>query len=419
MKRRNFNRLTIISCALFLLTFSPFSFFLASYASSSMSGSQVLALSTPHTFSLPATLVSTLRSSSTQPTQNQLSELAKSLNSRYNSTVGLVFESTTAGTHSFSPDYHLNQTFWIWNDNAQAVWALQGYYPAISTAINATIQHYVSEYNLPSPNYDEVFWGSGATTQIHTADNAVVTDGTKFVILAEIHNEAGIFGNWQQYENLVIVHSLNNYINNNYTGAIADFRLAEKMWNGQGMVDTTVNIANPVYSSYKLAAIIFDAKVLNIWNTNMTAIQNELWSHQTSTGGIRTGYGSGEIASQVNSTNSETDSLTLMAYNANLISRIQYPVQLTSTVQSLAIKRGSSTTFNVIGMGDDQNLTLSSGKLPTGIQLSFSKNTAVGISNIVTVKVTSSATRGTHPITITATGQDTKKGSVSVSLTVS
>ena len=356
-----------------------------------------------------------------QPNASELSGVANSLLSRYNKKVGLVYESNTAGNHTISPDYQLNRTYWIWNDNAQAVWGLRGYNNRISNAINATIQDYVNEFNLPSPDYDEVFWGIGLSSNViynQTYGCCVVTNGTNFVVLAEIHNGTGNFSDWDKYENLVVIHSLNNYINNNYAGAIDDFRLAENMWNGLGMNDTVVNPSSPVYDSYKLAAIIFDAKVLNLWDDTMTAIQNELWNLQLPDGGIRTGYGSGEPTSQVNSTNSETDSLTLMAYNMNLISRIRYSVQLTSNVHSLTISEGSSSSFNVTAIGNDQDLTLSHAPLPIGIKLSFDKSATVGISNIITVKVTKSAEPKTYQITIKATGEDLEKSSVNVSITV-
>ncbi len=358
----------------------------------------------------------------TQPTIIQLQGVANSLYSRYNSTLGLVYESNTAGNHSYSKNYQLNESYWIYNDNGQAIWALQNYYPAISGAISSTIQYYTSSYHLPSPNYDEVFWGIASTTKVYTADNVIVTNGTKYVILDEIHNGSGIFNNWQDYGNLVVVHSLNNYIHDNYTGALKDFYIGESKWNGVGINDAAVNASHPIYSDYKLAALIFDAKVLNVWNTNMSAIENELWSHQINDSGIAVNYGNGAN----NSTNSETDALTLMAYNAFLIYKIQYSVLLEFGHQQLQFAKGHSRTFPLTISGQPQNVTLSyNATLPNGVSIKFSSTVIVDSTKGTKVNMTITASSkmiGPWPkivrVVLIAIGQDGKSSRCSFVLTI-
>jgi len=254
----------------------------------------------------------------------QLQNVAKSLDSRFNRTIGLVYESATKGKDSFT-SHHFNQTYWLSNDNTQAAWALQSYYPNDSATINRTVNSYSKNYSLPSSDYIQAFWGMTITLPFHTTDNVVVKNASSFLVVDEIHNGTGNFStDWQNYENLVVVHALNNYDNNNYTAAVSDFGIAEKMWDGQGIADKAFNASKPVYSDYKLAYLIFLAHVLNITNSNMTSIESTLWSHQFSNGGIAVNYGSGVSGSP--GTNSETDASVLMAYDSDLISKIQHPI---------------------------------------------------------------------------------------------
>ncbi len=85
------------------------------------------------------------------------------------------------------------------------------------------------------------------------------------------------------------------------------------MWDGSGIVDKASATGN--YSDYKLACLIYDAHVLNVWSSNLTIIEQTLWSHQLSNNHIALNYGS-LIKNGISKTyNAETDSDVLLAYN--------------------------------------------------------------------------------------------------------
>ncbi|MFI5419985.1 MAG: hypothetical protein ACHQ1H_03370, partial [Nitrososphaerales archaeon] len=286
----------------------------------------------------------------------QLQSVAESLDSRFNSSMDLVYESATSGHDTFTT-HPFNQTYWISNDNTLAALALQNYYPVDAANISRTVNAYTTNYSVPSSDYIQVFWGKAITLPIHTENNFIVKNTSAYLVVDEIHNGKGNFSDWQLYENLVVVHALNNYINNNYTGAVADFGIAEKMWNtsGHGIADITVNKTKPVYSDYKLAYLIFLAHVLNISDDTISAIESTLWTNQLSTGGISVNYGSGASKSQVDSTNSETDASVLLAYDQDLISKIQHPVS--GSVRLIEAQPGApNETFDLSGC----NVSLSS-----------------------------------------------------------
>jgi len=141
-----------------------------------------------------------------------------------------------------------------------------------------------------------------------------------FVILDEIHNQTAKIS-YRKYENLLVIHSLNNYLRGNTTGAMEDFCQAIAMWDGTGIVDQA-NAAG-AYSDYKLAYLIYAAHVLDVWSPTLGTLEQSLWSHELSSGHMALNYGS-SINSGVSKTfNAETDSATLLAYNPTLISRMQ------------------------------------------------------------------------------------------------
>ena len=282
------------------------------------------------------------------PLSTQLQNVANSLDSRYNSSIGLVYESATSGHDKFTT-HHFKQTYWISNDNTLAALALQSYYPADAANITRTINAYTTNYSVPSSDYIQVFWGMAITLPIHTETNLVVKNTSSYIVVDELHNGTGNYSDWQQYENLVVVHALNNYINDNYSQAVADFHTAENMWDTHGIVDKGFNASKPVYSDYKLAYLIFLAHVLNISDDTITGVESALWANQNqSTGGISVNYGSGASKSQISSTNSETDASVLLAYDQDLISKIQHPVS--GTVRLIEAQSGAPVeTFALSG----------------------------------------------------------------------
>jgi hypothetical protein len=204
-------------------------------------------------------------------------------------------------------------------------------------------------------------------------------------------------------------------VNGNVSGAMSDFALAEGMWNGQGIVDKSVKLSDPVYSDYKLAYLILLAHVLSEWNPNMTVIENTLWSHQTESGGIAVNYGPG--VSNVNGTNSETDASTLMAYDSTLISKIQGEVSSTTTTQttsSVTTSSTSRTSSSSSTLTSSTTITQSATTLPS-TQTMTTSSTQTG-SQTTTISSTSS-TSSTFTSSASTIDSTTDSGSIATSTT--
>lgn len=167
-----------------------------------------------------------------------------------------------------------------------------------------------------------------------------------------------------------------------------------------------------------MAELIFAAHLLNYWDSNLTLIQGKLWKNQLSGSGIKVNYGEGVSD---NSTNSETDALTLLAYNRAVISRIQalQKIVIKGPSSLSLILGGSKVNFNLTYVkGGIQNVTIAHGALPRGVKVAFLSTHQVEDGTNVTVIIwaTTSARSGT--VKFTVKGEDGLVGSIKVAVTV-
>ena len=240
------------------------------------------------------------------------------LNSHFNQTVGLIFESEDIGNKTIDElNYNYNQIYWIYSDNLIASWALKPYEPQISDMINQTIQ----SYNLSQSDFFEVLYGKKISMNPSIANQLVIKQYPDWVIMAEFHNSSTPLL-WKKYGDTLIYQSLNLYLRGNRTGAEYYFDKAYKMWDGKGIYDlSTENDIEGNYANYKLALILFASKVLDLNIANYTQIEDKLWSMQQPNGGI-TSLAKPD-GNPTGSANAETTALTLLPYNDELISRMK------------------------------------------------------------------------------------------------
>ncbi len=307
------------------------------------------------------------------PSLSNYTALSKSMIAMYNSTVGLIYESNEAGTSYGGHAY--NKTYWINTDNELATWALWNNnhlsksYRSYSAIINGTIQQYTKNYSLTAGNFYQVFWGVPLSTpQVLNNDNLIVKNSSSYIVNDEVHNSS-VPLIYQDYANTLIIHCLNNYVRGNITGSFTDFKKAVSMWNGLGINDSAHNSTNG-YSDYKIAVILFAAQVLNAnitSNSNLSQMQEVLWRNFLPGVGVKTGYGPGHD----NSTNTETNAFTLMAYNKALIRRVQSLQRVELKPQTeIKLRKGGHAEFNITYLlGGNQTIDLTAQNLPNGLVL--------------------------------------------------
>ena len=181
--------------------------------------------------------------------------------------------------------------------------------------INQTIQ----SYNLSQNDFFEVLFGKPIPMNPYIAIQRSIEQHPDRVIIAEFHNSSTPLL-WNKYGDTLIYQSLNFYLRGNRTGAEYYFDKAYKMWDGKGIKDNATK-TDEVYANFKLALILYTSKILNITIEDYSQIEERLWSMQQENGGITSladlnGY-------PIGSANTETTAMTLLPYNAELISRIQ------------------------------------------------------------------------------------------------
>ncbi len=245
------------------------------------------------------------------PTLQQLAAI-EYLKSHFNSDVGLVYESEDSGSNPNALDYHYNQTYNIYSDNLLAAYALRPYEPQISSKINQTIL----SYNLPPSDFFEVLFSKAISEPLCNSQTNRTEIGGNY--LAEFRNySAPISG---QYANALIFRSLNNYLKGDLSASKGNFTEALGLWDGKGINDDATK-TDRKYANYKLALILYAAKILNFDDARIPKIEHKLWSMQQDNWGI-TSLANLD-GSRSGSANAETTAMALLPYDSQLISEIQ------------------------------------------------------------------------------------------------
>ena len=261
----------------------------------------------------------------------------------YNSELGLIYESEDEGTHWLKrieyPEYSwgYNQTYWLYSDNLVVAYALEPWAPEVSMKINETI----NRYQVPKSNKFEVLIGEPIGPD-RGANNIIVVQLPDYVILIRCHD--GILADPRlKFVDSMIYEALTKFYQGQPKKAREMVMETYGMWNGTCLVDygviqkelTPKNAPSDIgYGmNFKLALLLYGAKVTGTNLPNYDELEEILWSKQQENGGITTlSTTQGE---PIGSANTETTALTLLIYNEQLISRLQNSVPNTREITSV------------------------------------------------------------------------------------
>ncbi|MCL5316755.1 MAG: hypothetical protein M1503_00615 [Thaumarchaeota archaeon] len=202
-----------------------------------------------------------------------------------------------------------------------ASWALKPYDAKLSCRINETIHSYTNQ----SSGFFEVLFGYPVSEDMRGANQLVVSQNSGWVVMAEFHNSSSTRLSWRIYGDTLIYQSLNEYLKGNRIAANQYFEEAYRMFDGKGVNDLATK-TDGKYATYKLALLLYAAKILNYPtlsgenNQSYKDIENRLWSLQQQNGGITSL--SDLNGKPVGSANTETTAITLLQYNNELIARM-------------------------------------------------------------------------------------------------
>ena len=279
----------------------------------------LLALTFPH------------QAAATNPYTENIARAEAYLTARFNSNLGLIYESDDSGTHWLTGEYpafhwRYNQTYWLYSDNFFASLALQADYPQISNLINASI----SRYQQPPSGVFEVVAGERIQLPLHAAEDYIVAEGANYVIMIRRHNSTALALNWLD---LWLYEALEYDLEGNSRSAQFLLRRAGTMWTGSGFWDLSYLFTH-TYSNHKLALFLFTAGALGIAVPGEDMMLEHLWNMQNRDGGIASLANA--TGGPIGSSNTETTALTLLVYDHSLLARFP-KAQLQNVEQSSAL----------------------------------------------------------------------------------
>jgi hypothetical protein len=186
--------------------------------------------------------------------------------------------------------------YWLVGDNLWAYKALEDSYPDISQAIRAKLEELAVMYNLPrnleglpmSYKHEAVI---GETIPLpFNATISYTLHSNAYAIKTEIANSSTVLKDWQEYADLLLYASLSYYNEGKNQVALFLFDKAKNMWDGKGIWDNATQ-ADGMYTTYKLALLLYTSKILGVKLNFEAEIVNRIWRQQNQdTGGIISHY---------------------------------------------------------------------------------------------------------------------------------
>ena len=285
-----------------------------------------MAISLP-TFCISSNQTHIVLASESPPSESQLERAASYLMSMYNPTLGLVANSEDEGPNPYGEGVLCNNTYWVYNDNLWAGWALQPFYPSIAEKITNTVQWYTAKYGRSM--LFEAAVGEPIPTTIHANKNIKVFDGivngSRVQVLLDRHQSAdnpSVFDDADEYADLCFYMAINYWMMNDTNASMHWFRTGERIWNyaaKKGFYDKAAR-NDGRYQNFKLGLFLLAQRVTKFQSNITGDVEATAWSYQNVLGGITTQ--SWLDGSFYGTANAETTSILLLAYNDQLINRL-------------------------------------------------------------------------------------------------
>jgi len=270
------------------------------------------------------------------PSQEQIQAAVAYLESHFNSTLELLWESEEKGQHWLLdpeaegggfPEYEgklfFNNTYWVYSDNLFAFHALEPHNPVLAERIQAAYMKYEAKGGR-SYLFESLF-GEDIPDVIAGARNIMIdTDEESYFIVLRQHT-APITFNVSEFGDMCIYKALDQYWQGNTEEAEDWFFTAYDYWDGKGIADSVFYVENS-YVNYKLALVLYAARILGLEDEiNFEHMEWKLWHTQRDdNGGFRSRTDSD--GNPYGSANVEATALALLIYNDDLINELKsYP----------------------------------------------------------------------------------------------
>jgi hypothetical protein len=232
------------------------------------------------------------------------------LTGKYDSHVGLLYESEDNGTHWLGPWATYRNTYWLYSDNLEALNVLMKYNPTIAENISKTYERY--QFPKNTLLFGTLF-GENIPDDIMDAENIAVVNTSETVIIYRRHQEPSSFP-YHQWSDTLCYRALDEYQFGDKDKAKTILEEALSHWDGLGFNDHSTK-RDGFYANYKIGLFLYVADKMNytIPADTKADMERQMWRQQNpETGGITS---LANLTGQpIGSANVETTSLTLLPY---------------------------------------------------------------------------------------------------------
>jgi hypothetical protein len=230
---------------------------------------------------------------------------------KYDSHVGLLYESEDNGTHWLGPWATYRNTYWLYSDNLEALHVLKKYNPAIAENISKTYNRY--EFPKKTLLFGTLF-GENIPNAIHDAENIPVVNTSDSVVIYRRHQDPRAFSFPHRWSDMLCYRALDEYQFGNKAKAKTILEEALHNWDGLGFNDHSTK-KDGFYANYKIGLFLYVADKMNypLSASTKADMERQMWRQQNpETGGITS---LADLNGQpIGSANVETTSLTLLPY---------------------------------------------------------------------------------------------------------
>lgn len=232
------------------------------------------------------------------------------LTGKYDSHVGLLYESEDNGTHWLGSWATYRNTYWLYSDNLEALHVLKKYNPSIAENISKTYDRY--EFPKKTLLFGTLF-GENIPDKIKRPENIAVVNNSDSVLIYRRH-QGSPFHSFHQWSDMLCYRALDEYQFGNKTKAKTILKEALDHWDGLGFHDDSTN-KDGFYANYKIGLFLYVVDKMNYpLSANTKAdMERQMWRQQNpETGGITS---LADLNGQpMGSANVETTALTLLPY---------------------------------------------------------------------------------------------------------
>jgi hypothetical protein len=229
---------------------------------------------------------------------------------KYDSHIGLLYESEDNGTHWLGPWATYRNTYWLYSDNLEALHVLKKYNPTIAENISKTYDRY--EFPKNTLLFGTLF-GENIPDVIKDAENIAVVNSSELVIIYRRHQESSSFP-YHQWSDTLCYRALDEYQFGDKAKAKTILEEALDHWDGLGFNDHSTK-RDGFYANYKIGLFLYVAAKMNypLSADTKAEMETQMWRQQNpETGGITS---LADLNGQpMGSANIETTSLTLLPY---------------------------------------------------------------------------------------------------------